>query len=191
MNRRIDMTYELNDDKTLVTINLVDESNNNVTKHIKEYDLMKIDEIGILYNQMLDDFGAEYDDELADTIDRIVNKIEKEVLMMNKKIVHRTKNVITIDDDSAKKYIELTTKINKLKKELEPIEKQLKSELMDVMETLDTTNVKSNGIVASLTRAYVQNKLDTTRLKEENIVLYNQYLKPTNVSASLKLSIEK
>lgn len=78
MNRRIDMTYELNDDKTLVTINLVDESNNNVTKHIKEYDLIKIDEIGMLYNQMLDDFGAEYDDELADTIDRIVNKIEKE-----------------------------------------------------------------------------------------------------------------
>lgn len=78
MNRRIDMTYELNDDKTLVTIILVDESNNNVTTHIKEYDLTKIDEIGMLYNQMLDDFGAEYDDDLADTIDRIVNKIEKE-----------------------------------------------------------------------------------------------------------------
>lgn len=110
---------------------------------------------------------------------------------MNKKIVHRTKNVITIDDDSAKKYIELTTKINKLKKELEPIEKQLKSELINVMETLDTTNVKSNGIVASLTRAYVQNKFDTTRLKEEDINTYNKYLKETNVSASLKLSIEK
>lgn len=78
MNRRIDMTYELNDDKTVVTITLVDENNYNVTKHIKEYDLMKIDETGMLYNQMLDDFGAEYDDELADTIDRIVNKIEKE-----------------------------------------------------------------------------------------------------------------
>lgn len=110
---------------------------------------------------------------------------------MTKKIVHRTKNVITIDNDSAKKYIELTTKINKLKKELEPIEKQLKSELMDVMEELDTTNVKSNGIVASLTRAYVQNKLDTARLKEEDIDTYNKYLKETNVSASLKLSLDK
>lgn len=110
---------------------------------------------------------------------------------MTKKIVHRTKNVITIDNDSAKKYIELTTKINKLKKELEPIEKQLKSELMNVMEELDTTNVKSNGIVASLTRAYVQNKLDTARLKEEDIDTYNKYLKETNVSASLKLSLDK
>lgn len=110
---------------------------------------------------------------------------------MTKKIVHRTKNVITIDNDSAKKYIELTTKINKLKKELEPIEKQLKSELMDVMEELDTTNVKSNGIIASMTRAYVQNKLDTARLKEEDIDTYNKYLKETNVSASLKLSLDK
>ena len=110
---------------------------------------------------------------------------------MTKKIVHRTKNVITIDNDSAKKYIELTTKINNLKKELEPIEKQLKTELMGVMEELDTTNVKSNGIVASFTRAYTQNKFDSTRLKEEDIETYNKYLKETNVSASLKLSVEK
>ncbi len=110
---------------------------------------------------------------------------------MNKKIVHRTKNVITIDNDSAKKYIELTTKINKLKKELEPIETQLKKELMDVMSELDTTNVKSNGIIASLTRAYVQNKFDSTRLKQEDIATYNKYLKETNVSASLKLSLDK
>ena len=110
---------------------------------------------------------------------------------MTKRIVHRTKNVVIIDNDSAEKYIELTTKINKLKKELEPIEKQLKEELMSVMEELDTTNVKSNGIIASLTRAYVQNKLDTTRLKEEDIDTYNKYLKETSVSASLKLSIEK
>lgn len=110
---------------------------------------------------------------------------------MTKKMVHRTKNIITIDNDSAKKYIELTTKINKLKKELEPIENQLKTELMKTMSELDTTNVKSNGIVASLTRAYVQNKLDTTRLKEENIDIYNKYLKQTNVNASLKLAIER
>ena len=110
---------------------------------------------------------------------------------MNKKIVHRTKNIITIDNASAKRYIELTMKIDKLKKELEPIEKQLKTELMDSMSEIDTTNVKSNGIVASLTRAYTQSKLDTTRLKEEDIKTYNKYLKETNVSASLKLSIEK
>lgn len=77
MSRIIDITYKLNDDKTMLTIDLIDESNNNITRYLKEYDLTKIDEPMILYNQMLDDFGAEYDDELADTLDRIVNKIEK------------------------------------------------------------------------------------------------------------------
>lgn len=110
---------------------------------------------------------------------------------MTKKIVHRTKNVVTIDTDIATKYIELTTKINKLKKELEPLEKELKTELIDIMSELDTTNVKSNGIIASLTRAYTQNKFDATRLKEEDINTYNKYLKETSVSASLKLTLDK
>lgn len=107
-----------------------------------------------------------------------------------KKIVHRTKNVITIDSDSAKKYIELVTKINTLKKELEPIETQLKNELMNSMEEIDVTNVKSNGIIASFKKAYTQNKFDTTRLKQENIDVYNEYLKETNVSASVTLKVE-
>lgn len=107
-----------------------------------------------------------------------------------KKMVHYTKNIITIDSDSAKRYRELTAKINKLKKELEPLETELKSELMEIMEKTGETNVNSNGIIANLKKAYVQNKFDTTRLKEENIVLYNQYLKETNVSASLSLKLE-
>ena len=110
---------------------------------------------------------------------------------MTRKIVHRTKNIITIDNNSAKKYVELVTKINKLKKELEPLEQQIKTELLDNMETLDITKINSNGIVASLTKAYIQNKFDTTRLKEEDVNTYNKYLKETKVSASLKLSVEK
>lgn len=78
MNRKIDITYKLNDNLTLLTIDLIDESNNNITRYVREYDLIQYDEPMILYNQMLDDFNAEYDDELADTINRIVDKIGKE-----------------------------------------------------------------------------------------------------------------
>ena len=105
-------------------------------------------------------------------------------------MVHYTKNIITIDSDSAKRYRELTTKINKLKKELEPLELQLKEEMLEVMEKTGETNVKSNGIIATLKKAYVQNKFDSTRLKEEDVVLYNTYLKPINISASLTLKLE-
>lgn len=110
---------------------------------------------------------------------------------MNKKIVHYTKNVISIDSDSAKRYVELVTKINKLKKELEPLESELKKDLQDVMMKTDIMSVKSNGIVANLKKAYIQNKFDTTRLKEEDIETYNKYLKETNVSASLSLKVSE
>jgi hypothetical protein len=78
MNRKINMTYKLNEDLTLLTIDLIDESNNNITRYVREYNLIQYDEPMILYNQMLDDFNAEYDNELADTINRIVYKLEKE-----------------------------------------------------------------------------------------------------------------
>lgn len=78
MTRIIDITYKLNDDKTLLTIDITDESDNNITRYLKEYNLIEIDEPMLLYNQMLEDFGAEYDDDLASTLDKIVNKIEKE-----------------------------------------------------------------------------------------------------------------
>jgi len=110
---------------------------------------------------------------------------------MTKKIVHRTKNVITIDSDYAKKYVELTIKIEKLKKELEPLELELKKEIIDIMNEIDTTKMSSNGIIATLTKAYSQNKLDTTRLKEEDVDTYNKYLKTVEVKASLKLSLDK
>lgn len=109
---------------------------------------------------------------------------------MKKKIVHYQNKVITIDSDVAKKYKELTTKVDKIMKELEPIEEQMKTELKEVMEKVGETNVKSNGIIASLKKAYIQNKFDTNRLKKENILIYNQYLKPTNVSSSLSLKLD-
>lgn len=109
---------------------------------------------------------------------------------MTKKIVHRTKNVVMIDNDVATRYIELTTKINKLKKELEPLELELKKEILDVMEEINTTKMSSNGIIATLTKAYNQNKLDTAKLKEEDIDTYNRYLKTVEVKASLKLTID-
>lgn len=109
---------------------------------------------------------------------------------MSKKIVHYTKNVITIDSDSAKKYAELTSKINKLKKELEPLESELKKEIADIMNTINITKMSSNGINATLVKAYVQNKFDTTRLKEEDIDTYNKYLKAVEVKETLKLSLD-
>lgn len=75
MYRNIELNYKLNDKKTILTINYLEENKTGYKNIIKDYDLIKIDETSLLYNQILDDLSAEYDDILAELIDKTVNKI--------------------------------------------------------------------------------------------------------------------
>ena len=81
MERKIEMYFEYEDDG-LIIVYLTDESENNITKQVKEYNIdiynkkLTLEENQVdFYNQMLNDFNAEYDDDLADIIDKIVKKI--------------------------------------------------------------------------------------------------------------------
>lgn len=76
--RNINLNYKLSDDKTLLTINYIEENKTGYKNIIKEYDLINIDDTITLYNTISDDFGAEYDDDLARLIDKLVNKIMKD-----------------------------------------------------------------------------------------------------------------
>lgn len=109
---------------------------------------------------------------------------------MNKKIVHYNGNVITIDEGIAKEYISLVNKIAKLEKELKPLETQLETELKVVMEKLTEKHVTSNGLKATLKDSYTSNRFDTTSFKQDNIDLYNAYLKQTTVSSKVNITIE-
>lgn len=76
--RNINLNYKLSDDKTLLTVNYTEENKTGYKNIIKEYDLINIDDKITLYNTMLDDFDAEYDDDLARLIDKLVNKMMKD-----------------------------------------------------------------------------------------------------------------
>lgn len=75
MYRNIEINYKLNDKKDMLTINYTEEVKTGYKSIIREYDLIEYDESSLLYNQILDDLSAEYDDILADLIDKIVIKI--------------------------------------------------------------------------------------------------------------------
>ncbi len=82
MNRKIEMYFKYNKElDTAISIYLVTEYENRVSVQAKEYNLIYDKNITLdenranFYNQMLVDFKAEYDDELAFVIDKIVNKI--------------------------------------------------------------------------------------------------------------------
>lgn len=111
---------------------------------------------------------------------------------MNKKIVHYSKvnNKIKIEEETLKEYIKLTKEISKLEKKLKPIESQLKEELKNAMEEIGTNKYNEDGIVASITSAYIKSSLDTNALKTNDFELYCKYLKTTDVASSIKLGVE-
>ena len=106
------------------------------------------------------------------------------------KVVHYRKDKIIIDDEVLNKYLDLKKQVNSLIEEIEPIEKTLKAELMEVMRTLDKKKDNINGLVASFTESYVKFSIDTNRLKTEKPELYKEYLKETKISPSVSLKVE-
>lgn len=82
MYRKIKGFYEIEDKnvvkgKDFVLITITEINKNSIESTTIEYDLSKFDSLVVsFHNQVLDDFDAEYDDELANVIEYIVNEIK-------------------------------------------------------------------------------------------------------------------
>lgn len=110
---------------------------------------------------------------------------------MGRKYVYYSKKDIMIDTEISKEYIRLKKEMLKLEKELKPIEDRLKEELRDTMRKVEVDNFVSNGLEVKLTKDTIRNNFDTSKFKEDNIKLYNEYLKPTSVKGSLSINLER
>ena len=82
LNRKIEMNYNFNENDKLLTIFMTDTSENSVIKHAIEYDIddFRNENRVNLYNRILVDLDAEYDDELANVIELITEKIINNVI---------------------------------------------------------------------------------------------------------------
>lgn len=78
MYRNIELNYKLNEEKTILTIEMLEETANSFKSITREYDLIQLDEQSLVYNKALDDFDAEFDDTLANLLDRLIEKAIKE-----------------------------------------------------------------------------------------------------------------
>lgn len=78
MYRNIELNYKLNEEKTILTIEMLEETTNSFKSITREYDLIQLDEQSLVYNKALDDFDAEFDDTLAGLLDRLIEKAIKE-----------------------------------------------------------------------------------------------------------------
>lgn len=73
MIRKIDL--EVRHYGLSVLIILTDKSKDNISRILKEYNLNDYETNVDLYNTMLDDFDAEYDDDLSDMIEGIAKQL--------------------------------------------------------------------------------------------------------------------
>ena len=110
---------------------------------------------------------------------------------MGRKYVYYSKKDIMIDSEISKEYIRLRKEMLRLEKELQPIEDRLKEELRDTMRKVDVDKFISNGLEVKLTKDSVRNNFDSKALKEDDLELYNKYLKTTNVKGSLSIELER
>lgn len=100
--------------------------------------------------------------------------------------------LVEIKDNQIQLQQEVVQKIkefNKLKKEMEYQEKLLKQGLMEAMVKLGIQNFATDGLSASIKSGYVRHSVDTTALKKEMPDVYNQFLKDTEVKATITLTI--
>lgn len=110
---------------------------------------------------------------------------------MGRKYVYYSKKDIMIDSEISKEYIRIKKEMLKLEKELQPIEDRLKEELRDTMRKIDVDKFISNGLEVKLTKDSVRNNFDSKALKEDNLELYNKYIKTTNVKGNLSINLER
>ncbi len=81
----------------------------------------------------------------------------------------------------AEKKAGLILSLTKEKKEIEEKIKSLKTDLQDFMTDSEIEELDTEKFLISYTR-FVQNRLDTTRLREERPKIYSSYLKETSSS---------
>ena len=110
---------------------------------------------------------------------------------MGRKYVYYSKKDIMIDSEISKEYIRIKKEMLKLEKELQPIEDRLKEELRETMKKVEVSNFISNGLEVKLTKDSIRNNFDSKALKEDNLELYNKYIKTTNVKGSLSIELER
>ena len=78
MKRKISLLYDINKDKTMITITISDETSNSITRYIDEYMFKDFDNSVDFYNSLLDIYDAEYDDEFSNVLEELENRLVKE-----------------------------------------------------------------------------------------------------------------
>lgn len=90
-----------------------------------------------------------------------------------------------------KEAVEKLRNFQKLKLQMDLIEKEIKEGVKQAMETLGKKSFAIEGLAVTYKAPTTRKSLDSKKLKEELPDIYEEYLKESNVSSSVTLTISE
>lgn len=93
----------------------------------------------------------------------------------------------TVDEQTLAHFGNVLKQIAELEKSIEPIREQIKDE----MEKRKILSLKAGNVIISYIGAHKSKKFDVERFKAENVDLYKQYTKVSEVKSSIRIKVEE
>lgn len=95
---------------------------------------------------------------------------------------------LTLFNNAAMTIMQNVASLAKQKKELEDQDKKMREELTSLMDQYGIKNVDNDFVKITYKAASTRTSVDSTKLKKEQPDIYNQYLKTSNVKASVVIT---
>lgn len=89
-----------------------------------------------------------------------------------------------------KEVVEKLKNFQKLKLQMDLMEKELRQGLKEAMEQMGKHDFAVDGLIIKYKDPFIRKSVDSTRLKKELPDVYESYLKETNVSGSVSLTFQ-
>ena len=106
--------------------------------------------------------------------------------MEENKLVIVENNEITVNGEFIEKY----KNFKKLQLEMDLMEKDLKAQLKEAMESIGKDKLILDGFSAKIKAGYTTKRFDSTRFKKECPEIYEEYTKDSSVSSSISIDVE-
>lgn len=91
----------------------------------------------------------------------------------------------------ASKFTKELVKLEKQAKALADKEKEIKAKILEVMLENDITRLENADLLIFIRQATTSERFDTKAFREKNPDLYDEYVKISNVSASITIKVKE
>ena len=133
---------------------------------------------------------ALYQDETLYTAAEFEEQVPREIQIP----LSPSNGLVSVANDLVpKEFAKKFKQLKKMQDELSKVESEVKKKLQDMFESipeLETNTVTVDGIKFTYVSPSVRNTFDSKKFQEDHPEEYKKYLKQSNVSGSIRISIE-